>query len=164
MIQLLQIFVKTIGEKDLTAVALLNISDSLKPHALSLLLVHSDALLIHTLNHFLVTGLLCLTLVPLLVLYLCDNSSVFFVLHIFFVYHASFLCPDLFLNHLLSKLDQADLQPLLKNLVAFLIFKLYLKTLFLFFPKLVLSIQRLLDKFPFLPLVHTLLALLILLI
>jgi len=135
MIQLLQILVKTVGEKDLTAVAhtFLHVSDSLKSHALGLLLVHFDALLFHTINHFLVTSLFCLTLVPLLVLDLCDNSPVFFILHILFVYKASFLRLNLFLNHLLPQLDQADLQPFLEDLVALFSLKLYLKTLFFFF-------------------------------
>jgi hypothetical protein len=90
-------------------VSLFHISDALKSHPLRLLLVHSDALLIHAFNHFLVSSLLCLPLVPLLILDLCDYPPVFLVLHFFFVYHASLLCPDLFLNHLLAKLDQTDL-------------------------------------------------------
>ena len=142
MIQLLQIFVKTIGQQDLTSVSvsLLHISDALKSHPLRLLFVHSDALLVHAVNHFLVSRLFSFPLVPLFVLDLCNYPSVFFVLHFFFVYHTSFLCPNLFLNHLLAKLDQADLEPFFENLVALFLFKLYLKALFLFVSQLVLPI------------------------
>ena len=102
------------------AVSGFHLANPVGPHALDLLLLKLDLLALHLGNHFLVARFFGLAFVPLLESDLGNDAVILFFLLRLVVDHALLMPLNLLLDHVLAQLDEADLKPLLENLVALL--------------------------------------------
>ena len=161
-IELLQILVQPIGEKNLAStLPRLHLHDHLATGHFDLLLLHTLTSLLHLVDLFLMATLLSLTLFPLLV---CDASHDlhrFLRLFLLFFKLTLMMIFDLFLARLSLLLYQAVLQPVLEGPVTLLLLNLFLKPFLFLLTQLLLLLQGFGHKFALFPLEHTVSALLV---